>query len=134
ATVSAVSPGAGTASGTVTFTEGSTTLANTVALNGAAQAAFTISTLSVATHTITASYNGDGNFLTSSGSDSGTPEVVNKASSSTAVSSSPNASVFGQVVTFTATVSAVSPGAGTPGGTVTFKEGSTTLANTVGLN
>jgi len=43
------------------------------------------------------------------------------------VVSSLNPSVFGQSVTFTATVSAVSPGAGTPSGTVTFKDGTTTL-------
>src|SRR5438094_1552179 len=36
-------------------------------------------------------------------------------------------SVFGQPVTFTATVTANSPGAGTPTGTVTFKDGSSTL-------
>jgi hypothetical protein len=134
ATVSAVSPGAGTPTGTVTFKEGATTLAATVALNGSAQATFTISSLSVASHTISAVYNGDGKFLTSSGDNSAAPEVINKASSSTVVSSSPNASVYGQTVTFTATISAVSPGAGTPTGTVNFKEGSTTLASSVALN
>src|SRR5437867_3590260 len=36
-------------------------------------------------------------------------------------------SVFGQPVTFTATVPATRPGAGTPTGTVTFKDGSSTL-------
>jgi len=36
-------------------------------------------------------------------------------------------SVFGQPVTFTATVTANSPGAGTPTGTVTFKDGSSAL-------
>jgi hypothetical protein len=35
--------------------------------------------------------------------------------------------VFGQAVVFTAAVSAVAPASGTPTGTVTFKEGSTTL-------
>ena len=46
----------------------------------------------------------------------------------TLTSSSPNnTSVFGQSVTFTATVAVVSPGTGTPTGTVTFKDGSTTL-------
>ena len=46
----------------------------------------------------------------------------------TLTSSSPNnTSVFGQSVTFTATVAVVRPGTGTPTGTVTFKDGSTTL-------
>jgi hypothetical protein len=35
--------------------------------------------------------------------------------------------VVGQAVTYTATVSATSPGAGTPAGTVTFRDGATTL-------
>src|SRR5678816_3510054 len=42
-------------------------------------------------------------------------------------SSSANPSVFGQSVTFTATVAAVAPGAGTPTGTVTFKDAAATL-------
>src|SRR5207244_5281932 len=36
--------------------------------------------------------------------------------------------VFGQSLTFTATVTANAPGAGVPGGTVSFKDGATTLA------
>src|SRR5206468_1131662 len=46
---------------------------------------------------------------------------------STTVTSSANPAAAGQQITLTATVSAVAPGAGTPGGTVTFKEGATTL-------
>src|SRR5206468_1874764 len=51
-----------------------------------------------------------------------------RASSTTAVASSQNPSVVGQPVTLTATVSAASPGSGTPTGTVTFKDGATALA------
>ena len=47
-------------------------------------------------------------------------------STTTTVSSSPNPSVFGQAVTFTAAVSGV-PGADIPTGTVDFKEGATDL-------
>ncbi len=43
------------------------------------------------------------------------------------VTALPVAPVFGQPVTLDATVSVVSPGTGVPTGTVTFKEGSTTL-------
>jgi Bacterial Ig-like domain (group 3) len=132
ATVAAVAPVAGTPTGTVTFTEGATTLAATVAMTSG-KATFTTSSLAVATHTITASYNGDGNFFTSSGSDSGSPQVVNKASTTTTVTSTANSSVSGQVVTFTATVAAVAPGAGTPTGNVTFTEGAVTLAATVAM-
>jgi hypothetical protein len=52
---------------------------------------------------------------------------VNQASSSTVLVSSVNPSVYGQAVTFTATVSAVSPGSGTPTGTVTLYDGTTKL-------
>jgi ELWxxDGT repeat protein len=47
-------------------------------------------------------------------------------STTTAVSSSPNRSAFGEAVTFTAAISVV-PGAASPTGTVDFKEGATDL-------
>src|SRR5207247_1658555 len=131
--VAAASPGAGTPTGTATFTEGAATLASNVALNGSSQATFTISSLTVGSHTITAAYSGDTHFSTGSGDDSGTPQVVNTDPTTTTVSSTANPSVFGQTVTFTAIVAAVSPGAGTATGTVTFKEGAVTLANTVAM-
>ncbi|MBP7474929.1 MAG: hypothetical protein KA810_06680, partial [Pyrinomonadaceae bacterium] len=47
--------------------------------------------------------------------------TVNKANSTTTVTASPvGPSIFGQAVTFTATVAPVAPGAGVPSGTVTF--------------
>src|SRR2546427_8380669 len=67
------------------------------------------------------------NFTTSIAS---LTQVVNKADTTTTVVSSVNPSVSGQWVTFTATVSVNSPGsaaAANPTGTVTFKDGSTTL-------
>ena len=119
-----------TPTGTVTFSDGSTTLA-TVALNASDVATYTTSSLSVASHSITATYNGDTNFT---GSTSSTlTQAVNQAATSTALGSSANPSTFGQSITLTATVTANIPGSGTPGGTVTFKDGSTTLG-TVTLN
>ena len=56
---------------------------------------------------------------------------VNQAGTTTAVVSSGNPSVFGQSVTFTATVRVTSPGAGTPTGTVTFKDGSSSIGTGV---
>jgi hypothetical protein len=134
ATVAAAASGTGTPTGTVDFLEGSTTLASSVTLDGSDQATFTTSSLSVGSHTITASYNGDANFSGSMGSDSATPQVVNQASitaTNTKVESAPNPSVSGQTVTFTGTVAA---GTGTPTGTVDFLEGSTTLASSVTLD
>ena len=53
--------------GTVTFTEGTTTLAANVALDASGQAAFTTTTLAEGTHLITATYSGATGFLTSTG-------------------------------------------------------------------
>ena len=130
ASVSATAPGAGTPTGTVVFKDGATTLA-TVALDGSANAAFTTSSLSIATHPITATYGGNTTFT---GSTSNTAsQVANEIGTATVISSSGSPSVFGQPVTFTASVSAVAPGTGTPTGSVVFNDGATTLA-TVALD
>ena len=124
ATVARIPAGSGTATGTVTFKEGATTL-GTGTLNGSGVATFTTSTLSVASHSITAEYGGDGNFNTSTSS--ALTQVVQKSDTSTALSSSVNPSTFGQSVTFTATVTATAPGTGTPAGSVEFFDGATSL-------
>jgi len=132
ATVSAVAPGAGTATGTVTFLDGGSPI-GTGTLGGGV-ATFTTSALATGTHTITTSYGGDGNFNGSTGSLTGNPQVVNKANTTTAVTSSVNPAALGQSVTFTATVSAVAPGAGTPTGAVTFLDGGSPIGTgTLGL-
>src|SRR5207249_8255100 len=117
ATVSPVAPGAGTRTGTVTFMDGLTTLGSP-AVNASGVAVLTNSSLSVSNHIITATYNSDANFNSSTSAD--LTQTVNMASSATTVSSSLNPSTFGSSVTFTAKVVAVSPGGGTPTGTVTF--------------
>ena len=55
--------------------------------------------------------------------------VVSQSSTTTTLTSSANPSVTGASVTFTATVAAVSPGSGTPTGTVTFKDGATIIGS-----
>jgi autotransporter-associated beta strand protein len=124
ATITADAPGAGTPTGTVTFLDGLTTL-GTESLDGSGQTTFTTSALAVGDHSITVVYNGDTNFTTSTSS--ALTQEVDQDSTTAAVVSSVNPSVFGQSVTFTATITAVAPGAGTPTGTVTFLDGSTTL-------
>ena len=54
-------------SGTVTFTEGATTLAANVAVNASGQASFSKSNFAEGNHIVTATYNGNGTFATSSG-------------------------------------------------------------------
>src|SRR5438445_1491768 len=121
ATLAAVSPGAGNppAGDTATFKDGANTI-GTANTNASGIATLTISSLSISgsPHSITASYPGDANFNLSTSS--ALSQTVSPASTTTSVSSSTNPSVFGQSVTFTATVSATAPGTGTPSGTVQF--------------
>jgi hypothetical protein len=124
ATVTAVAPGAGTPTGSVTFLDGTTTL-GTGTLNSSGKATLATTALLAGNHSITVSYGGDGNFTVSTSSV--LTQTVNEANTTATVKSSTNPTVFGQSVTFTATVAAVSPGAGTPTGTVTFLDGTTTL-------
>ncbi|HEY6196178.1 MAG TPA: Ig-like domain repeat protein [Candidatus Eisenbacteria bacterium] len=100
ATVAAIAPGSGTATGSVEFFDGVTSL-GIVALSGGS-AVLNTSALAVGTHSLTAVYAGDGSFTGSTSSASS--QVVNQAASTTSVASSLNPSTFGQTVTFTATV------------------------------
>jgi hypothetical protein len=136
AVVSAKSPGSGTPEGIVTFKEGSKVLgtASLRLVGGVDRALFGIDTLPVGTHTITAVYAGDVNFLTSTGNDSASPQVVKADPTTVAVKANTTTSKLHQTVTFTATVRATPPGIGTPTGTVTFKDsgaalGTATLSN-----
>ncbi|MCL4522685.1 MAG: Ig-like domain repeat protein [Acidobacteria bacterium] len=107
-----------TATGTVTFLDGSTAL-GTVTLSGGI-AIFSTSTLTAGSHSLTADYVGDATHNAST-STALVQDVV-KISTTTTLSSSPNPSNAGQAVTFTATVSP-----STAAGTVTFMDGGTTL-------
>ena len=128
ATVNVTAPGAGTPTGSVEFFDGATSL-GTVALSGGT-ATLSISTLAVGPHTISATYGGDANFNTSSGNVS---QTVNKAGTTTTITTSGSPSSYGTLVTFTATVTVNLPGAGTPSGTVEFFDGATSLG-TVALS
>ncbi|MCX6033192.1 MAG: Ig-like domain repeat protein [Chloroflexi bacterium] len=122
--VNVVPPGTGAASGTVLFLDGATAIGSGALSGGVAT--FTTAWLAVGTHSITAGYVGDGSF-NSSASAPALQQVVSEADTVIAVTSSPYPSVYGQAVTFTATVTAVPPGAGTPSGTITFRDGATVL-------
>src|SRR6185369_15956088 len=132
ATGTANAPGSGTPTGSVVFTlDGSDVATN--AVNGSGVATFTTAALMLGSHTVAASYLGDGNYNLSAGSLS-PDQTVNKADTTTVVSSSSNPSVFGQGVTFTATVSATAPGSGTPSGTVQFKIDGSDFGSPVSLS
>ena len=119
-----VTSGSGVPVGSVTFAEGSTVLAANVAVDGSGHASFSTAALAAGSHVITATFTGAAGWANSSGNDSAAPQVVNKNATTTTASSSANPSVFSQLVTFTATVSS---SGGIPTGTVTFKNGATTL-------
>jgi hypothetical protein len=114
--------GLGTPSGSVIFKDGATNLGTATLVSGNA----TLSTagLAVGTHAITASYSGDANFLPTSSAT--LSESVDRAATSTAPASSANPSYLNQSVMFTATVKSQFGGAVT--GSVTFKQGTSTLS------
>jgi hypothetical protein len=111
----------GTASGSITFSDGGSPLA-TVSLS-ANQAGFTTPVLSIGAHSIKATYSGDANFTGSTSSPNS--QIVNQASTAATVTSSANPVTVGQPVTLTAQV--IGQYGGTPSGTVTFKAGSGVL-------
>jgi hypothetical protein len=121
----------GAAPGTVTFYDGTTSLATVLAANvtlAAGVATFQTSSLSIGTHTITATYSGDSTF----GSSRSLPlvQVVNGQATTTTVVPSPNPSVLNNSVKFSATVTPT--GGGTPTGTVTYLDANSTLdGNTI---
>jgi hypothetical protein len=120
ATVS--SPQGGTPTGDVSFLDGATTLANTGLRGGTAT--FATRNLPLGLNIITASYGGDSNY----GRSTSAPinQYVLEAATTTTLSSSPNPSIYGQAVTFTATVTS-RLGAPPDGETVMFKKGTTVL-------
>jgi hypothetical protein len=129
ATMAVTAPGAGNPTGTIQFLDGGNPITGCTSVAIAAgQAQCLTSALVVGNHTITAAYGGDANFNTSNGSLTGNPQVVNKAGTSVGLTSATNPSVFGQSVTFTATIAVTAPGAGTPSGTFNFLDGGNPIA------
>ena len=99
-----------TAVGTVTFFDG-TVMLGTSTLNGAGVAQFSTSTLSVGTHSITASFQANTNFTTSSAS---VPQVITQATGAFTVSATPPAPFIkgAGTTTFQVTVTATGAFAG----------------------
>ena len=74
-----VTSGSGVPAGSVTFTEGTTVWASNVVVNGAGQAAFSTTALSVGSHTLTATFTGASGWQGSVGTNAASPQVVNPA-------------------------------------------------------
>jgi hypothetical protein len=106
---------------TVAFDDGKTQLGTGTTSGGIAK--FQASSLSARKHTIHADYPGDANFKLSSGY---VVQVVNPDPTTTVLSSSPNPSNYGALVTLSAVVAPTVSGPA-PTGTVTFYNGTTKL-------
>ena len=115
--------GTGTPTGSIEFENGTTNLGSVPLTSGNATATLDTTQLTAGTNTITAVYSGDSTFATSTSQTIAV--VVTQASTTTTLTSNLNPSVAGEPVTLTATVSPVSPGSGSPTGTVIFSNGST---------
>jgi Bacterial Ig-like domain (group 3)/Right handed beta helix region len=120
-----------TPAGNMNFMANGTVLATVpVAANGTALA--TVSTLRAGTYNITAVYGGSTQYAASTSNT--IIETVLGTDTASTLTASPNPALPGQSITFTATVSALQSGI-PPTGTVTFKDGATTLgAVAVGTN
>ncbi|MBW8746301.1 MAG: Ig-like domain repeat protein [Acidobacteria bacterium] len=126
ATVTPSQATGGTVTGTVTFYDGATVL-NTVTLpaNGVAQLS---TSLTVGSHTLTASYSGSTNYAASTSNAAG--GTARQATTSTLIVSSSPTAIAGSIVTFSITVT----GSGaTPAGAVIVKDNGS-LLRTVSLN
>lgn len=122
ASVAAVAPGGLTPDGSVSFSiDGG---APQVVALVAGTASLPAGGLAVGNHSVSVVYGGSSNYLTSSGALAGN-QTVNRADAVATVVSAPNPSALGASATFTATVTALAPGAGTPGGSVTITIDST---------
>ncbi|MBN8887420.1 MAG: Ig-like domain repeat protein, partial [Rudaea sp.] len=115
--VSANAPGAGIPPGSVTVSLGGQTCSAVLDTSGAGNCVLT-PPAPAGSKTITASYAGSSNFAASSG----TASLQVSAVATTTTLVAPATAVYGQSVTFTATVSLPSGNPGTPAGTVAFSE------------
>lgn len=118
ATVTATPAGSTPVTGSVTFADGGSSLGTASLSNGSAS--ISVSTLGAGNHTLTATYTGATGFQASASSP--LSYTVNKAGTSTSLSTSANSAASGQPVTFTARVTPA-----TATGTVTFQDGGVTI-------
>lgn len=121
--VSSTAPGGGTATGAVSLTDNGNPISGCQNLvtgpPGPSMVTCSVTYTSAAAHSIGASFVGDADFASATGS---LPVTVQPATTSTVMTSSANPGSIGTVVTYTATVSAVAPGSWAPTGTVSFTD------------
>ncbi|MBI3174925.1 MAG: Ig-like domain repeat protein [Chloroflexi bacterium] len=120
-----VNGGSGTPTGNVTVSDGANSCTGTVAA-GTCSITFT----SLGTKTLTATYEGDTYFNTST-SASVSHQVVNANTTTTITSDTPDPSLTGDAVTVNYSVTVVAPGTGIPTGNVTVSDGTNSCTGTV---
>ena len=112
------------ASGTVSFYYGGTNLIGTGNLSGGS-ASISVNNLAANTYSLSATYNGDATYCTSTSTNS-ISLTVSQSTPTIGLVSNLNPSTYGDNVTFTCTVT--NPNSfGFPTGTITFKDGATTI-------
>jgi predicted heme/steroid binding protein len=117
--------GTGTPSGNVTVSSGSDSCTGSVASGSC-----TITFATPGARTLTAVYEGDTNFNTSTSA--AVSHQVNNANTTTTITSdAPDPSMAGDAVTVNFTVAVVAPGTGTPTGNVTVTDGVDSCTGTV---
>lgn len=114
----AIAPGAGTLTGTVTVSDGTTSCTGTLPATTCQ-----LSSPSAGGKSLIATYSGDVSF--NGAASAPFSHVVSKAATATTiVSHTPNPTTVGQAYTVSYSVVATAPGVGTPAGTVTVSDGS----------
>lgn len=111
-------------SGTVTLTDNGTTFISGP-LDASAKVVLTTSSLATGTHTLIAQYSGDSNYPGTNSQP--LAQTVSKSPSASTLTSSPNPTVSGQIVTFSMVVTASGGGSGIPTGTAIFTDGTTQI-------
>lgn len=118
-------PGHSTPAGTVSFTSGSVNL-GTVPVDSAGNASLTTSTLTPGTYPVVASFTGQQGSTPSQSTH--VTLTISKISDTLALTATPSPANVGTAVTISATVQYVGGNSFVPTGTVTVKDGSSTLA------
>jgi len=111
--------------GTVTFSDGASTL-GTATLNGAGTASLQTSALAVGSHSISVSYSGDTNYSTTSAA---LIQTVQSAATQISLTASANPAIYGTPLTLTATVTGNGGVVGT--GSVTFTDAGTSIGTSL---
>ncbi|MGZ4407599.1 MAG: Ig-like domain-containing protein [Gaiellaceae bacterium] len=117
----------GSVAGSVQFQADGIDLGAPQPVDGSGHATLIASSLSVGNHPIAAVFTSSNSDVKGSSGSLIGGQTVNPADTTTSVSSSSNPSEFGAAVTFTATTTVNSPGAGTATGSVQFQADGTNL-------